>query len=202
MTAFLIALALAIATGVAAWFSLKQYRIGPYLDEDEELPPEPPIRPVEAPKPPEPSLEPLDFSTPPKAFKSTRILCDRLGLPLAKTVIVDGVAYQEKDVICATIFGESEFNINAINKNPNSTDHSLAQFNDGPPGVPPNQKWYIGPGKLFSSVEDVYANPERQVRYVINYWKTYTHLNPWYAFKDGKYKTHLKPGSRMWKLRT
>ena len=163
----------------------------------------PPAQPLPPPPPPK-APEALDFSTQKAAFHSTRVLCDEMGLPLEKTVVVDGVAYFPKDIICATIFGESEFYNDpehATNQNANSTDYGICQFNDGPPGVPPNKKWYIGPGKLFSSPEDVYANPERQVRYMINYWKTHGHLNPWYAYRDGPYKAHLLPGSRMWKLK-
>lgn len=172
-------------------------------------PPAPPTSPATPSLPPKPPIMPttpdkLLWALPKQAWRSTRLLCDQL-LPLTKSVVVNGVSYYPKDIVCATIFGESEFRLNAIHDNGASIDYSICQVNDGPPGVPPNEKWHIGPGKMFSSPQDVYNNPERQVRWMINYFKQHGHLNPWYAYKGTKknphpYKKHLLAGSRMWLL--
>lgn len=151
--------------------------------------------PVPVPAPPSPKPMPdtpkpvgsLLWATPKQAWHSTRVLCDRSGLD-----------WDEKNTLCATVFGESEFVLHATNDNGKSKDHSLGQYNDGPPGVPPSKKWYIGPGKLFSSVEDVYANPERQMQYMIDYLKQHGHLNPWYAY--AKRNQFILKSSRMWAL--
>jgi hypothetical protein len=164
-------------------------------------PPKPPVQPVSEPvQPAEPPKPVLDFSTPKKAWKSTRIICDEMGLPLKPTVPLDGKLYLAKDIICATIMGESEFENRAVNKNPNSTDYGICQFNDGPPNVPPDRKWFIGPGKLFSSPQDVFDNPERAVRFMVGYWQRNGHLNIWYAYLHGRYKQFLPRTSRMWRL--
>jgi hypothetical protein len=150
------------------------------LEEPVDTPPEPVKPPVEPPKPPLDVAVPLDFSTPPRAFKSTRILCDEFGL-----------SYDEKNLICAVIFHESGFNNKATNKNPNSTDWGICQIND---------KWHIGPLKTFPSIQYVLDNPEKIVRWMIKQYKA-GNLEWWIAYKSGAYLAHLKPESRMWKLR-
>ena len=119
-----------------------------------ETTPAPPTSPVEplitesAPIPRISNLEAnkatIDFSTPQKAFKSTRVICDEMGLPLQKIELVNGVMYFPKDIVCACTYQESQFNNNAVgrNKDPKtgkvwSTDWGLAQVND-------TKGWQIG----------------------------------------------------------
>jgi len=194
-----------ITIGLAAFlygmrFLLKVYKIGVYDIGDDEL--DAPLEPLNAPyspSQPEDGLSgALDFSTPARAFHSTRVLCDEMGLPMRRTVVVNGASYFPKDIICACIFQESEF---LLNPRPNqnkdtetgkvwSTDWGIVQIND---------YWNIGKGKPFPSVEYVLANPEACVRFMISMYQA-GKLKLWSSYVTGAYKKHLPKTSRMWKL--
>ena len=137
--------------------------------------------PTEAPVAPETLL----WDTPRNAYHSVRVLCDEMGLTLT-----------QKNEICATIFGESEFDNNAVylNKdsqgNVTSRDVGVCQW---------NSYWHTGQGKTFPSPEYVVAHPEEAVRKMILFYQT-GHINLWVAHKSGRYLLFLKPTSRMWKL--
>jgi hypothetical protein len=96
------------------------------------------------------------------------------------------LTWASKAALCATIEGESNFNTQAKNENKKdgkvwSTDWGLCQIND---------YFHIGPGKEFSSVEEVLNNPEKSVRYMIEMYQR-GHLDYWNAFKSGYYKKFL-----------
>lgn len=145
------------------------------------------VPPVQAPtKPVEP---PLLWDTPQHAFHSTRVICDEMGL-----------TYDQKNIVCACIFRESEFNNNAIGKNKDpetgkvwSTDWGIVQVND-------TKGWHIGRGLRFASVEDVLANPEKGVRWMISVMKETGKLTPWSSYTTKAYAQFIPKTSRMWKL--
>lgn len=125
------------------------------------------------------------WDTPHNAYHNTRVLCDKAGLTLA-----------EKNLICACIFQESRFDINAVNDNKNaqgkvlSTDYSLCQVND---------YYHIGNGKDFPSVQYVLSNPEVVVRWMITMYK-HGLLKLWVSYSSKAYTKWLIPGSPMWQL--
>ena len=129
----------------------------------------------------------MDFSTPHNAYHSTRVLCDQMGLSLEHCVEVDGVMYQPKDIICATIWGESEFDNTSKNINRNSkgvttsTDWGICQIND---------YFHIGTDKDFPSVQYVLDNPDKCVAWMIERYKE-GHIDWWCAHASGWYKHFL-----------
>lgn len=128
-----------------------------------------------------------DWDTQHHAFHNTRAKCDLAGLSL-----------EDKNKICACIYQESEFRINAVGKpNSNGTiDYSLCQFNTGTiRGVP----LWIGKGAAFSSIQDVFNNPGKQVDIMIACFKA-GHLYWWSSYQTSAYKKWLLPNSPMWKL--
>lgn len=148
---------------------------------------EPQNSPQKPDTPPTPPIPSYDFSTPQKAFHSTRVLCDEMGLN-----------YDQKNEICATIYGESEFDIRAINYNKNakdvvtSTDYSLCQIND---------RYHIGKGKTFPSVEYVLNNHDKVVKWMIEMYKQ-GNIDWWIAHKNGSYLRWIPKTSKMWELHT
>lgn len=143
--------------------------------------------------------ETLLWDTPKRAWRSVRTICDEMGLPLQKTVLVNGVKYYPKDIVCSCVWQESEFSNEAVGKNRDenglilSTDWYLVQVNDTP-------GWHIGKGLRFSSIEDVHDNPERAIRWMVSVYKNTGKLQPWSSYTSGAYKKHLSPQSKMWQL--
>lgn len=136
-----------------------------------------PIAPIIAPCPvPAPVVAPVvtgyKWDTPADARHSTRVICDEMKLSLAS-----------KDIICAVIMGESEFNIKAVGKpNTNGTrDWGICQIND--------HVW-IGPGKLFASTDEVLSNPEKSVRFMIDAYKN-GNIKWWCAYVNKSYLKFL-----------
>lgn len=127
----------------------------------------------------------LLFDTPAHAYHSTRVICDEMGL-----------TYEQKNEICATIYGESEFNNKAVCRNRkadgtiSSSDWGICQWND---------YWHCGEGKTFPSAEYVVANPEIAVRTMVKFYKR-GQIDLWVAHKTGRYLQFLKPTSPMWTL--
>ena len=129
----------------------------------------------------------MDFSTPHNAYHSTRVLCDQMGLSLDHCVDVDGEMYQPKDIICATIWGESEFDNSSKNINRNSkgvatsTDWGICQIND---------RYHIGIGNDFPSIQYVLDNPGKCVEWMIKMYQA-GHIDWWCAHQNGWYKHFL-----------
>ena len=146
------------------------------------VPPKLPIKPPNLPIAPNPQVVP----TPPKYLwdnfansrHSVRVICDEEKLTL-----------QEKNLICAVIQQESNFNNKATCKNKNkrgeitSTDWGICQIND-------TKGWHIGKGLAFSSVEYLLEHPEEAVRYMIRMYKA-GKLKLWVAFSSSAYKKFL-----------
>lgn len=165
---------------------VKMYRFGPFLDKIEEMPSTDNLSEIKLETPPVvPPEGTLLWDTPQHAFHSTRVLCDELGLN-----------YDQRDELCATIYGESEFDNRAVCKNRNtqgevtSIDVGICQW---------NSYWHCGDGKTFPSTDYVVANPEKAVRKMIAFYKN-GQINLWVAHKSGRYAQFLKPTSPMWKL--
>ena len=146
------------------------------------LPPENPAPtvPLNAPISPISPPEPIDgtflWDTPENAKHSVRVICDNMGLSLA-----------DKNLICAVIMGESEFYNTAKNENKNSqgivtsTDWGICQIND---------RFHIGKGKDFPSVQYVLDNPDKAVEFMIKMFKA-GKLSMWCAYSNGSYKKYM-----------
>lgn len=196
MTQFLQYMGLLISAGIGTtiWFFRKGGIYNPVASTDHTtLVPEPAIVPA-SPVVIAPDI--LQWDTPKHAYHSTRVLCDNAGLTLEKTVLVDGILYMPKDIICATIMGESEFNNKALNNNKNSqgvitsVDYGICQI---------NSRYHIGAKLDFPSVQFVLENPDKAVQFMISMYKA-GQIDMWCAHKNGWYKHFLLPDSPMWKL--
>lgn len=145
------------------------------------IPESSPIPPTQS----NPDILVTDWSLPSNAYHNTRVLCDLAGLTL-----------DEKNLICACVFQESQFKNTAVCRNKNaqgvvtSSDWGICQIND----------WYhIGIGKDFSTVDYVVANPDKCIQWMI---AMYQHgmLKQWVSYSSGAYKQWLLPNSPMWRL--
>lgn len=126
-----------------------------------------------------------DWSVPSHAYHNTRVVCDQLGLTV-----------NEKNLICACIYQESQFNNAAICRNRNtqgdvtSTDWGLCQIND----------WFhVIQTKDFPSVEYILSNPEAVVTWMIGMYQK-GQLRQWVSYSSGAYMHWLKANSPMWRL--
>lgn len=157
-------------------------KLDPHQDEFKGCPTsivEPP--PVPVVEPPAPPVVPKYlWDNPTNVRHSVRVICDEEELTL-----------EQKNTMCATIGGESEFNTKAthanymINKTTGerylaSTDWGLCQWND---------YWH---GKEISGGYDGEAmnNPEKAVRLMCQYWKR-GQRNLWIAYKNGRWKLYV-----------
>lgn len=161
-----------------------------YMPPTQPIPsPEPTTTPPEALKQPQVETstpEPYQWDIPSHARHSVRVICDEEGLTY-ETTVIDGKKYKVKDVICAVIMGESEFYNDAKNYNRNtkgeitSTDWGICQIND---------RYHIGKGKDFPSVEYLLDHPEKAVRFMIDMWRA-GNIHLWIAWLNGSYKQYL-----------
>lgn len=147
------------------------------------LPKQSPKPPVNEPLPtiPTPVTPKHNWDTFEASRRSVRVICDE-----------EGLTYQLKNELCATVQGESNFNNNAKNINyitklgkklVSSTDWGIAQIND---------YWHIGKNKSFPSVDFVLANPETVIRWMCGEWKKgEKSKQKWIAYKSGAYKRYL-----------
>jgi hypothetical protein len=140
------------------------------LPEAEKIP-----EPVIVQPDPVPSAPKFQWNTPAQVRHSVRVLCDEMGM-----------TYEQKDTMCATIQGESQFNTRAKNENKRngvtvSTDWGLCQIND---------YYHIGEGRAFPSVAYVLNNPEAVVRWMGMHWLQ-GRRNWWIAYKSGAYRKYL-----------
>lgn len=119
-----------------------------------------------------PPVPELLWDTPTNVRHSIRVMCDDAGLSVGS-----------KNIICATIQAESEFNTKAVGKpNSNGTrDWGICQIND---------RLWIGPGKVFASTDQVLNEPELSVKFMINQYKR-GNIRWWMAFVNGSYKKFL-----------
>src|SRR4051794_40411500 len=127
-------------------------------------------------------MEQLLWDTAEHARHSVRVICDD-----------EGLSWDDKNDLCGTIGAESEW----LNIHPDgrpvkhdnyrkdgslgSTDWGIVQVND---------RFHIGPGLDFPSVQYVLNNPEKAVRWMCHHWKL-GHRNWWYGYSTGRYKKYL-----------
>lgn len=127
------------------------------------------------------------WETTAQARLSVRQLCDAMGMPLTPTFNVNGKMHLIKDVLCACIEVESNFNPKAVHYNKDqaghvwSADWGIVQVND---------YWNIGVGKQFPSVDYVTSNPEACVRWMIQEFLS-GHESMWSSYSQGLYKQYL-----------
>lgn len=121
-------------------------------------------------------LQSMQWDTYEHSLHSVRVLCDE-----------EGLTPEQKRVICACIYQESQFNNKAKGYNKDhtghvvSTDWGIVQVND---------YWNIGPGKYWKSVDEVLNNPEKAVRWMISCYK-HGSLRLWASYSTGAYRKHL-----------
>ncbi len=201
------------AAGISWWMSIFEALMAaltpkapPGVPETSQSP-VPPMAALEAPKaiPAPPSPPPaLDFSTPSKAYHSTRIICDDIGLSYVKNIQVtlNGIPlglFSQKDILCACVYQESHFLTNPRpnqNRDPKtgevwSTDYGIVQVND---------YYNIGPGKPFASISEVLTNAEKCIRWMAGIYKSTNALQPWASYTTGAYKQWLKANSPLWRF--
>lgn len=156
------------------------------------LKPMPPLSPPPI-DPPAPIVEvrPVEkveylWDTKENARHSCRVIMDEEGLTYT-TQLVNGKQYKVKDILCACIQQESQFDNTQIGKNINefgvvtSRDWGVVQIND---------HYQIGPGKPFASVDDVVNNPDKAVRFMIKMYKAGS-LKLWISYKSGAFIKYL-----------
>lgn len=116
------------------------------------------------------------WDTPENAKHSVRVICDEEGLALA-----------DKNILCAVVEGESGFYNTAKNENKradgtvSSIDWGICQIND---------RYHIGVGKDFPSVDYVLANPDKAVRWMTKMYKAGL-IDLWCAYSNGSYRKFL-----------
>lgn len=168
----------AILTACGAFFLF----IGRYLANvwkiGEHTTPElPPNLPVQPPLPAQPEILPVEakealkWGTIAEIRHSVRLICDD-----------EGLSFQMKDDLCATIQAESEFKLTAVRDNLDkfgkvwSKDWGLCQWND---------YWH---GKEISPADAVH-DPEKAVRLMCAYFKR-GQADQWVAHKTGVYRKY------------
>ncbi len=115
---------------------------------------------------------------------SVRKICDDENITYSHSL---GHTVSDKEIICACIRQESDFNKNATHSNKDrsgkivSTDYGIAQINDF---------YHIGVGKDFPSADYVLNNPEACVRYMIRMMKA-GKLSMWVSYTSGAYRQWL-----------
>ena len=131
------------------------------------------------------------WDTPQHNWHNVRVLCDFLGLTL-----------DEKNLICACIYQESQFynylssgspltHANVVNGEVTSIDYGIAQI---------NSFFHISPtGSPFPSVSYVMDNPDKVIEWMILMYKNGC-LKQWVSFSSGAYLKWLEPTSPMWGL--
>lgn len=108
---------------------------------------------------------------------NVRVICDE-----------EGLTFEQKETLCATVHGESGFDTTVTNKNYAfskltgkkylaSTDYGICQWND---------YWH---GKEITPYEAIH-DPEKAIRLMCAYWKR-GQMNQWVAYSSGRYKHFL-----------
>lgn len=145
------------------------------MNQEPELPgipvAPPPVSMPETTSPVPPAAPKYVWDTRAKVIHSCRVIMDEYH-----------IGWKDKATICSVIEGESNFNIHAINHNTNgSIDYGLVQM---------NSQYWIGPGKYFKDVDEVYTKPEKSVRFICESFLA-GRIDRWYAYTNGSYKKFL-----------
>ena len=119
------------------------------------------------------------WDTPEHIRRNVRVMCDEAGLSLAT-----------KNIICAIIKQESNWNPNVISKTnfDGTRDWGLLQIND-------HKGYHIGAGLYFASTDEVLNNPQKSVQFIIQMAKA-KRLDLWSSYKFGHYLKWLLSESR------
>ncbi len=108
-------------------------------------------------------------------------------------VIMDeyNLSWAEKDLLCACIEQESRFKVGAIGSlNADGTrDYGLCQFNNGV-NKETGEPFWIGKGADFASIDEVLADPSKNVRILVREYKK-GNLKWWASYSTGAYKQFL-----------
>lgn len=169
------------------WEAIEEALQGDYVPPAPTGAPPAPVAPTSPPlpTPTNPDVLVTDWSQPKNAYHNVRVLCDLAGLSVA-----------QKNLICACVYQESEFKNTAIDHDRNeegvitSTDWGLCQINDF---------YQVGPGKPFSSAQEIVDNPQQAVQFMIDMFLA-GHLNLWVSYSSRAYVPWLNPLSPMWAL--
>lgn len=186
-------LAIIAAVGAASTALLFNVFYKKYPPQDSEMLYIPlPQAPVSSPEASEP-LNPISMPTDPidtllpwtdqkSYYHNVGVLCD-----------LSELTFSQKDTVRRCIYIESRFRdydsdgnpIRGFNKDKTGTvwsiDWGLVQINDWP------KFKHIGPGCMFSSVQDVLSNPQRSAQYMIDTMKSTGRLQPWASYTSGAY---------------
>lgn len=147
------------------------------------------VQPTPQPIPQNPPVPEVLLWDKANARHSVRVMCDNAGLPLTRTVNIDGKMYLAKDVICACIEQESHFDNNVKpceNKDPKtgevwSRDYGICQIND---------YYHVIKFHDFPSVDFILQNPDKAVQYMIDCFKG-GRINQWSSYSTGAFKKYL-----------
>lgn len=121
----------------------------------------------------EPELKPSYlWNTKENARHSCRVIMDTYKIKWA-----------DKDLLCAVIEAESNFDTQAVHDNGWSKDWGICQICD-------KKGWHIGKGLYFKSVEEVLNFPEKSIQFMCEMFKA-GKLNLWCSFQNGLYKKYL-----------
>lgn len=161
------------------------YKWGPFLENEDMTNTDNEVVPVMAPTSPKTAPTALLWGNKAQCYHSVRLIADDMKLNL-----------EDKNLLCAVIMGESEFNTHSKNINyarhpdgtkyVSSTDFGICQWND---------YWH---GKEISP-HDAEFNPEKAVRLMVTYLKQ-GQIKQWCAYSNSSYKKWLNPLSPMWLL--
>ena len=125
---------------------------------------------------PQPEVPKYDWSNPTTSRHSVRVICDE-----------EGLTFDEKELICATIECESGFDKNRTNKNADGTvDYGICQM---------NTHWYIGKGKPIASIDEAINDCEKCVRVMIHAYQGKLpgyRLKNWVCFSGNYFKKYYK----------
>ena len=123
-----------------------------------------------------PDAGPLVWTDPASARHAVRVVCDLMGLTA-----------QMKDILCACVEVESNFNPLAVHYNRDtegnilSIDYGIAQI---------NSYWNIGTDKPFPSSEYVLQNPQICIQFMCDMFLQ-GHENLWCSYTSGLYNKYL-----------
>ena len=128
-----------------------------------------------------------DWSDPIQARHNVRALCDLAGMAVADKNVLAAVVEAESGFLNYYISGP-KIGQPVLNRNLradgslSSTDWGICQIND---------RYHIGPGKDFPSVQYVLENPQAAVEWMIKMYQA-GQIDMWCAFTNGSYLRWLR----------
>lgn len=103
--------------------------------------------------------------------RNVRVMCDEAGL-----------SWSDKNILCACIRQESNWNPKAVGENRCSANETVWSRDWGLVQINDHKGWWIGPGLYFASTDEVLNKPEKSVKFMIaqfkagnkKFWASYT----------------------------